>query len=104
MLAESGQVRKTGKNFSGFREAVFRLFGKDQFVIGNNLKDTTARGNEFGFDAQFFFDLCRQTDGLGFVVSDLAILDGDLHVGLSGHDACLELDQWFGPPGQSLFK
>jgi hypothetical protein len=39
-----------------------------------------------GFDAELLLDLVRQTGGTGVVVSDGAVLDGDVGHDLSFHD------------------
>ena len=61
------------------RETVQGLLGKDQFLIDFHLEHPTARGDEFRFHLVSIPDGARQTGGARFVVSDLAVFDGDLH-------------------------
>ena len=63
-----------------FGEFAGLQFGVDEFPVHGDLELATAGGDEGErldvlFEPQEFF---RQTDGLRFVVSNAAILDGDL--------------------------
>ncbi len=65
-------------------------FGMDEFAISANFKGAAARRNQgerFNALAEFE-DLGRQTDGLGRVVSNHAVLDRDVdfHSGLLSAD------------------
>jgi len=61
------------------RETVQGLLGKDQLLIDFHLEHPTARGDEFRFHLEFIPDGASQTGGAWFVVSNLAVFDGDLH-------------------------
>jgi hypothetical protein len=56
--------------------------GMEQFTIGANLESAAARGNERERPDTFaeFKNLGRQTDGLGRVVSNDAVFDGDFRL------------------------
>ncbi len=55
------------------------LFGKDKFTVNFHFKNTTAGSNEFSIHTAVILDSGRQTGGRGFVISDLAIFDADMH-------------------------
>jgi hypothetical protein len=56
-------------------EAVFLSLGKNQFVVGHDLKNTAAGFDEFCLHPQFFLDGLCQTGSLGIVVSLVAVFD-----------------------------
>lgn len=56
-------------NLAVFGEPPGDLFGKDQFPVGDDIKNAATALNERGLDSEFVFELSRQTGGLGFVVS-----------------------------------
>ncbi|MFT5233088.1 MAG: hypothetical protein ACI9UK_002035 [Candidatus Krumholzibacteriia bacterium] len=72
------------KDFIVFGKPVFGFLGKDQLVVDFDFKHTAARSNELWVYSKQRIDFGRQTGSAGFVVSNTAIFDGDLHVFLSG--------------------
>ncbi len=62
-----------------FREAVEGLLAEDEVAVDLDLEDATAGGDQFGLQVVALAQLIRQTGGTGLVVSNLAVLDGDLH-------------------------
>jgi hypothetical protein len=68
------------KNLSFLGKAIQLFLREDQFAVNDDLENSPARGYEFGFDTSFIFDAGRQTSGSWFVVSNLAVFDGDVHV------------------------
>jgi hypothetical protein len=57
------------------REAVFLSFGKDQFFVGQDFKNTAAGFDQFWLHPQLFLDGLCQTGSLGIVVSLVAVFD-----------------------------
>jgi hypothetical protein len=51
----------------------------DQVPVDRHVEDAAVAGDEPGLDLEFLLDRGRQTGGDGIVVSDAAVLDGDLH-------------------------
>ena len=56
-------------------EAVFLSLGKNQFIVGQDLKNTAAGFDQFWLHPQFFLDGLCQTGSLGIVVSLVAVFD-----------------------------
>jgi len=75
----SGAFLKNGEYFILRGEAVLGLFGKNQVAVDSYFKYAATGGDQLGFDSETGLDLSRQTGGAGFVVSNLAVLDQDLH-------------------------
>jgi hypothetical protein len=74
---------KLAGDFAGFRESAGRLLGEDELAVDRDLEDSSGSFDELGFGAELLLDLFRQTGGTRVVVSDGAVLDGDLR----GHTA-----------------
>ena len=56
------------------------LLGIGQRTVHSNLKDSPRRGNQLdSCVAELLFYLRRQTGGAALVVSNNAVLDGDMH-------------------------
>ena len=68
-----------GENLVVLREAVQFLLAEYQVVAGDNLEDAATGGDEFGLVSVPGSYGIRQTGGVGQVVSDLAVFDGDAH-------------------------
>ena len=62
-----------------FRKPVQGLLGENQIPVDFHLENPSARGDEFRFHLVSIPDGARQTGGAWFVVSNLAVFDGDLH-------------------------
>lgn len=60
------------------------VLGENQPAVGGHVKNALAAFHQLGIDAQPLFQLCRQTGGLGAVVSKSAIGNGDVHDVLAG--------------------
>ena len=67
------------KNFPVLGESVLLLLGENQFTVHLHFEYPTAGGDEFRCYLVFFSDGASQTGGAWFVVSNLAVFDGDLH-------------------------
>jgi len=59
-------------------EASELLLGEDQVVAHRDLEDSTMAADQLRLDAELLLDLGRQTGGAWVVVSDRAVLDGDV--------------------------
>ena len=60
-------------------KAAFVVFGEDFLAVDRDDEDAAASPDDLRFDAQFFFDLSRQTGGSGEVVSNAAVVDSNVH-------------------------
>lgn len=61
-----------------------RLFGKDDVTVHSDLEEAAGRFDEANVGSRITrADVGRQTGGPGFVVSNHAILDRDLHASVS---------------------
>jgi hypothetical protein len=63
-------------------EAAQGFLAEDQLTVDLDLEDAAAGGDQTGFGAKAIFQIGSQTGRLGFVVSNLAVLDGDFHVSI----------------------
>lgn len=58
---------------------VFGVFGVNQFAVNMNVKDATRLGDQLGLKTKFLLNCGRQTGGLWFVVSLVAVGNRDIH-------------------------
>jgi hypothetical protein len=58
--------------FVAFRENLVPIDGDDE--------DSSATADDLAVDAEFSFDLSRQTGGSGEIVSNAAVVDSNVHV------------------------
>ena len=79
------------ENLVVFREAVLLLLAEHQAAVGNDLKDAAAGGYQPGLVSVPGSYRIRQTGGVGQVVSDLAVFDGDAHGNSSRERPFLQL-------------
>ena len=68
-----------GDDFTLVGESVQGFFRKDQLAVDFHLENPAAGSDELRGELEMFLDFVSQTGCLGSVVSNLAILDGDLH-------------------------
>jgi hypothetical protein len=66
-------------DLAGAREAAEAALREQQLVAGGDLEDAAAPLDQPGRDAEPLLEIGRQTGGPWLVVSDDAVLDGDLH-------------------------
>ncbi len=90
-------------------ETVQCFFAENQMTVNAHFEDASAGGDQFGLDVKFVVDRFRQTGGAGFVVSNLAVFDGNMHGTLLSvvsrtQESGSELNQGLGPSRQSIFK
>jgi len=71
------------RDLPGFREASALLLGEQQVVAQGDFEAASGAFDELRLEAEPLLDLVRQTGGTRVVVSDGAVLDGQM----SGHDA-----------------
>lgn len=69
----------------------FAQLVKDALFVDENVELTAAAGIELGFDTEFVFKLRSQTGRAGQVVSNLAVLDADLHGGNFSNRRCFSV-------------
>ena len=55
------------------------VFREDQLSFEPHVEDALAAFDEQCFTVEGFLECCRQTDGLGLVVSHAAVLDRKIH-------------------------
>jgi hypothetical protein len=65
-------------DLAGLRETAGLLLGEQELVVDRDLEDSAAAFEELGPEAELRLDLVRQTGGTRVVVSDGAVLDGDV--------------------------
>jgi len=70
-------------DLGALRETAGCVFREDHVAVGLDVEDPLAAGDQLSVDSEAVFDLGRQTGGAWFVVSDLAVIDGDFHGGYS---------------------
>ena len=63
------------------RKVTYLVLGEDQVTVHGDIKNTTGSSDQLRIDAVTVFQTGRQTGGAGFVVSNTAVLDADIHVG-----------------------
>jgi hypothetical protein len=56
------------------------VFGEEALVVDGDDEDPAASANDLAVDAEFAFDLSRQTGGSGEIVSNAAVVDSYVHV------------------------
>jgi hypothetical protein len=61
------------------REPALILLREDRFPIDRHDEDSAAAADDLAVDAEFAFDLSRQTGGSGEVVSNPAVVDSYVH-------------------------
>jgi hypothetical protein len=61
------------------REASLVVLGENLLIAGDDLEDAAAAADELRLDAELRFDFGRQTGGPRKVVSNAAVMDGDVH-------------------------
>ena len=64
-------------------EASLLDLGEDALAIDGDDEDPAAAADDLAVDAEFAFDLSRQTGGSGKVISNAAVVDSNVH-GFSG--------------------
>jgi hypothetical protein len=74
-----GEIVYGGDDFALGREPIQGLFRKDQLAIDFHFENSATGRDELRGDLELSLDFISQTGRLGSVVSNLAILDGDLH-------------------------
>lgn len=62
-----------------FGKASHLLFGKDQLPVDEHIELTGLANDQFRLNVEGIFNFGRETHGTRFVVSNMAILDFDLH-------------------------
>jgi len=77
-FAPSATVQRI-QYFVGFGITSLAVFGKYQFAVGGHVEYAPCALDELRFDAELRLDFSCQTDSPRAIVSDAAILDGDLH-------------------------
>ena len=87
----SGELARSGgqgvDDLVPLGEAAGFVFGEDHLAVGFDVEDPFTPGDQLRIDSEAVFDLGRQTGGAWLVVSNLAVIDGDLHGGYS-RDPC----------------
>jgi hypothetical protein len=61
------------------REAAFVAFRENLLVVDADDEDAAAAADDLALDAEFAFDLSRQTGGSREVVSNSAVVDSYVH-------------------------
>lgn len=74
-----------------FGEFARLMFAVDHFAVDLDVKDTATSGNHFAVNADFFLNVCRQTDGHRFIVSLHAVFDRNVHHPFSSPLAVLKI-------------
>jgi hypothetical protein len=64
---------------AGVRETARFVFREHQLVIDDDIEDTVAAGDQFGIYSEGIAQFIRQTGGVWFIVSLLAVTNFDLH-------------------------
>jgi hypothetical protein len=62
------------------RETAFIQFREDDLSVDGHDKDPAAAADDLAVNAEFSFDLSRQTGGSGEVVSNSAVVDSNVHM------------------------
>jgi hypothetical protein len=62
------------------REAALIAFRENLLLIHADDEDSSAAADNLAVDAEFAFDLSRQTGGSGEIVSNAAVVDSNVHV------------------------
>lgn len=62
-----------------FGKTIQGLFGKDKFTVNLHFKNTTTGSDELSTYTTVILDSGCQTGGRGFVISNLAVFDADMH-------------------------
>lgn len=83
--ASRGMRRRTSRcrqrvDFRVGREAAERLLGKSELTVDQDFEHAAAGADEFDFGVGEFLQSCPRTEGFGFVASNAAVLNNDLHV------------------------
>jgi hypothetical protein len=68
------------ENLAFRRKTPFIAFREDDLAIRRHDEDAAAAADDLAVDAEFSFDLSRQTGGSGEVVSNPAVVDSYVHV------------------------
>lgn len=74
------------EHFLVFGEASGFLFGKYHVAIDEHIELTGLTNDQFRLHIECIFNLGRETHGTRFVVSNVAILDFDLHGNLQARE------------------
>jgi hypothetical protein len=100
MRLRAGHLRfELRGDLARLRKAAGLLLGEDELVVDRDLEHPAGSLDELGLDAKLPLDLFRQTGGARIVVSDGAVLDGDV-----GRHTLLLSSQHYTRVVQRLFK
>lgn len=61
------------------RETPLILLGEDRLLVDGDDEDPSAAADKLAVDAEFPFDLSRQTGGSWKIVSNAAVVDSNVH-------------------------
>jgi hypothetical protein len=61
------------------RKPAFFPLREDLFPVDGDDEDSAAAADDLAVDAEFSFDLSRQTGGSGEIVSNPAVVDSNVH-------------------------
>jgi hypothetical protein len=75
----SDEFVETRKDLIILGKAVQLFLGEDEFSIGDHLENSAPGRDERGYGVVTPLNVGRQTGGLGSVVSNLAVFDGNPH-------------------------
>ena len=73
------------------REAAHVVLTPNLFAVDVNVEHAACAFDQLGIHAELLFDRCRQTGGLGEVISLCAVFDGDHHCLISVRANLLKL-------------
>jgi hypothetical protein len=62
------------------RKPAFVAFRENRLSVHAHDEDASAAADDLAVDAEFSFDLSRQTGGSGEIVSNAAVVDSYVHV------------------------
>ena len=66
------------RHLTRFGEPPLIFLGKNDLAVKNHVEYPAVAGDKIGVNVESLFEFCRQTDGLGIVISDGAVVNIDL--------------------------